>query len=286
VANQIKKVAVIQDMSSFGKCSLTAALPVLSVMGIQAVPLPTAILTAQTGYPSFYCEDLTSKIDYFVDEWTKLDANFDGIHTGFVTGKEQINNIFKVLHRFHSSDTKLLVDPVMGDMGEVYKMFTGELLERMKDLVKSADIITPNVTECCLLTGVSYDKLQGYRSESDYIQALEEAGRQLQHLTGARVIITGLNPPPADSNQRTIGNLVVDTNHTYYRLRDFNGESYSGTGDLFASVIMGGMMRGQDLVESMKLAETFLTAAIEDTSKEQVPREAGVNFERFLRMLL
>ena len=282
----IKKVAVIQDMSSFGKCSLTAAIPVLSVMGVQAVPLPTAILTAQTGYPSFYCEDLTSKMDYFVDEWSKLGATFDGIHTGFVTGKEQIDNIFQFLNVFHSSETKLLVDPVMGDTGEVYKMFTGELLDRMKDLVKCADIITPNVTECCLLTGLSYEKLQSYQNDSDYIQALEEAGHQLQHVTGANVIITGLNPPPADANKRYVGNMYVDANRSYYRIRDYNGESYSGTGDLFASVIMGGMMRGQDLVESMKLAEAFLAAAIEATSKEQVPREAGVNFEQFLRMLL
>ncbi|WP_186672889.1 pyridoxamine kinase [Sporosarcina sp. BP05] len=282
----MKKVAVIQDMSSFGKCSLTAAIPVLSVMGVQAVPLPTAILTAQTGYPSFYCEDLTSTMDYFVEEWRKLGATFDGIHTGFVTGKEQIDNIFQFLNVFHSSETKLLVDPVMGDTGEVYKMFTGELLDRMRDLVKCADIITPNITECCLLTGVSYDKLQSYQNESDYIQVLEEAGHQLQHVTGANVIITGLNPPPADANKRYVGNMYVDANHSYYRMRDYNGESYSGTGDLFASVIMGGMMRGQDLVESMKLAEAFLAAAIEATSKEQVPREAGVNFERFLRMLL
>lgn len=286
MANRIKKVAVIQDMSSFGKCSLTAAIPVLSVMGVQAVPLPTAILTAQTGYPSFYCEDLTSKMDYFVEEWRKLGATFDGIHTGFVTGKEQIDKIFQFLQVFHSSETKLLVDPVMGDSGEVYKMFTGELLDRMKDLVKCADIVTPNITECCLLTGVSYEKLQSYRNDSDYIKVLEEAGHQLQHVTGANVIITGLNPPPADVNKRYIGNMYVDANHSYYRIRDYNGESYSGTGDLFASVIMGGMMRGQDLVESMKLAEAFLAAAIEATSKEQVPREAGVNYEQFLRMLL
>lgn len=286
MANRIKKVAVIQDMSSFGKCSLTAVIPVLSVMGVQAVPLPTAILTAQTGYPSFYCEDLTSKMDCFVEEWRKLGATFDGIHTGFVTGKEQIDKIFQFLQVFHSSETKLLVDPVMGDSGEVYKMFTGELLDRMKDLVKCADIVTPNITECCLLTGVSYEKLQSYRNDSDYIKVLEEAGHQLQHVTGANVIITGLNPPSADANKRYIGNMYVDANHSYYRIRDYNGESYSGTGDLFASVIMGGMMRGQDLVESMKLAEAFLAAAIEATSKEQVPREAGVNYEQFLRMLL
>ena len=282
----MKKVAVIQDMSSFGKCSLTAAIPVLSVMGVQAVPLPTAILTAQTGYPSFYCEDLTSKMDYFVEEWRKLGTTFDGIHTGFVTGKEQIDNIFQFLNVFHSSETKLLVDPVMGDTGKVYKMYTGELLDRMKDLVKCADVVTPNVTECCLLTGLSYEKLQSYQNDTDYFKALGEAGHQLQHLTGAKVIITGLNPPPADGSKRYIGNMYVDANHSYYRMRDYNGESYSGTGDLFASVIMGGMMRGQELVESMKLAEAFLAEAIEATSKEQVPREAGVNFEQFLRMLL
>ncbi|MFF2178032.1 pyridoxamine kinase [Lysinibacillus sp. NPDC058147] len=282
----MKKVAVIQDMSSFGKCSLTAAMPVLSVMGVQAVPLPTAILTAQTGYSSFYCEDLTSKMDYFVDEWSKLGATFDGIHTGFVTGKEQIDNIFRFLNVFHSSETTLLVDPVMGDLGEVYKMYTGELLDRMKALAKCADIITPNVTECCLLTGLSYEKLQSYQDDSDYLQALEEAGHQLQQATGANVIITGLNPPPADANKRYVGNMYVDADRSFSSIREYNGESYSGTGDLFASVIMGGMMRGQDLVESMKLAESFLAASIEATSKEQIPREAGVNFEKFLRMLL
>lgn len=282
----MKKVAVIQDMSSFGKCSLTAAIPVLSVMGVQAVPLPTAILTAQTGYPSFYCEDLTSKMDYFVDEWSKLGATFDGIHTGFVTGKEQIDNIFRFLNVFHSSETKLLVDPVMGDLGEVYKMYTGELLNRMKALAKCADIITPNVTECCLLTGLSYEKLQSYQADSDYLQALEESGQQLQQTTGANVIITGLNPPPADANKRYVGNMYVDAERSFSSIREYNGESYSGTGDLFASVIMGGMMREQDLVKSMKLAETFLAASIEATSKEQIPREAGVNFEKFLRMLL
>lgn len=281
----MKKVAVIQDMSSFGKCSLTAAMPVLSVMGMQAVPLPTAILTAQTGYSSFYCEDLTSMMDYFMDEWSKLGASFDGIHTGFVTGKEQIDNIFRFLGVFHSTDTTLLVDPVMGDHGEVYKMFTGDLLERMKELVKCADIITPNVTECCLLTGLSFERMQSYQHEIDYIQVLEEAGQQLQQATGAKVIITGLNPPTA-AGKRYVGNMFVDAERSFHSIRDYNGESYSGTGDLFASVIMGGMMRGQDLVESMKLAETFLAAAIEATSKEQVPREAGVHFEQFLRMLL
>ncbi|MCG7343590.1 pyridoxamine kinase [Sporosarcina sp. ACRSL] len=281
----MKKVAVIQDMSSFGKCSLTAAIPVLSVMGVQAVPLPTAILTSQTEYPSYYCEDLTSKMNHFIDEWSKLGASFDGIHTGFVTGKEQIENIFSFLDAFYKEGTTLLVDPVMGDRGEMYEALSDGLIDYMKELAKRADLITPNVTECCLLTGVPYDKLQSYEANEDYLLAIEEAGRQLQLATNANVIVTGLNPP-ALSQTRSVGNMYIGADRSFHSLQEYNGESYSGTGDLFASVIMGGMMRGQDIGEAMKLAERFLTAAIEDTTKEQIPTVAGVNFESFLRMLL
>ncbi|MGG0642675.1 pyridoxamine kinase [Sporosarcina gallistercoris] len=281
----MKKVAIIQDMSSFGKCSLTAAIPVLSVMGVQAVPLPTAILTSQTEYPSYFCEDLTAKMSHFTDEWHKMGATFDGIYTGFVTGKEQIENIFSFLHTFYKEETTLLVDPVMGDRGHMYDVFTGELIGYMKELAKRADVITPNVTECCLLTGLSYDKLQTYRTVEEYVAALEDAGRQLQSDTNAKVIITGLNPP-ALSGTRRVGNLYIDGASSYHRLQEYNGKSYSGTGDLFASVMMGGLMRGQDPVETLELAERFLTAAIQSTSEERIPTEAGVNFESHLRMLL
>ncbi|MDQ6599049.1 pyridoxamine kinase [Bacillus salipaludis] len=282
----MKKVAVIQDLSSFGKCSLTAAIPVLSVMGVQACPLPTAILTAQTGYHSFYCEDFTSKMKYFIEEWSKLEVTFDGIHTGFVTGEEQIKNIFLFLEKFQTKETLLLVDPVMGDLGEVYKLFTDELLVLMRELVKRADVITPNVTECCLLSGISYEKLHRYSNERDYIKAVDEAGNILQQETGAQVIITGMNPPSADTDKQYIGNMYLDGNKTFYRAMEYNGMSYSGTGDLFASVIMGSMMRGESLEKSVQLAEAFLTAAIQDSSKGQVPSVEGVNFEKYLKMLL
>ncbi|MGX9134346.1 pyridoxamine kinase [Rummeliibacillus sp. JY-2-4R] len=282
----MKKVAVIQDLSSFGKCSLTAAIPVLSVMGVQACPLPTAILSAQTGYSSFFCEDFTDKMHYFEDEWTKMNVSFDGIYTGFVTGREQINNIFRFLETFKSDKTRLLVDPVMGDMGEAYKLFTEELLMRMRELVKCANVITPNVTECCLLTGLSYEKLHSYTNEKDFLQTIEEAGNTLQQETGAQVIITGVNPPNENSNERYIGNMYLDGNRTFYNAMPYNGQSYSGTGDLFASVIMGGMMRGEDLEESVQLAEKFLNKAIQDSSMEEIPKVEGVNFEKYLGMLL
>ena len=282
----MKKVAVIQDLSSFGKCSLTAVIPVLSVMGVQACPLPTAILSAQTGFPSFFCEDFTSKMLYFEEEWSKLQVTFDGFYTGFVTGQEQIDNIFRFLDKFHTKENILLVDPVMGDVGEAYKLFTEELLVRMRELVKCADVITPNVTECCLLTGLSYEKLHSYSNERDFIKALEEAGKALQQETKAKVIITGVNPPSEDTDKQFIGNMYLDWNKTIYGAMPYNGKSYSGTGDLFASVIMGSMMRGENLEKAVQLAEAFLTAAIKDTTLEQIPKEEGVNFEKFLRMLL
>ncbi|RDW15845.1 pyridoxine kinase [Oceanobacillus arenosus] len=282
----MKKVAVLQDLSSFGKCSLTAAIPVLSVMGVQACPLPTAVLSAQTGYPSYFYEDFTSKMKYFTEEWSKLQVTFDGIYTGFVTGSEQIKNIYNFLDKFHTKETTLLVDPVMGDVGEVYKLFTDELLVRMRELVKRAAVITPNVTECCLLSGLSYERIHRYSNVTDYMKAIEEAGNTLQQETGAKVIITGVNPPSADSDQQFIGNMYLDGSETFYRAMPYNGKSYSGTGDLFASVIMGSMMRGENLEKAVQLAVAFLKEAIHDSSLEQIPEVEGVNFEKYLGVLL
>ena len=282
----MKKVAVIQDLSSFGKCSLTAAIPVLSVMGVQACPLPTAILSAQTGYPSYYIEDFTSKMNHFTEEWSKLNVSFDGIYTGFVTGEEQINNIFHFLDQFYTKETVLLVDPVMGDTGELYKMFTDELLALMRELVKQANVITPNITECCLLTGLSYEKLHSYHNEKDFLQAVEEAGKRLQQKSGAAVIITGINPPAANADMQSIGNMYLDGSKTFYSAMQYNGKSYSGTGDLFASVIMGGLMRGENLEKSVGLAVAFLKESIHDATMENIPTVEGVNFEKYLHMLL
>lgn len=281
----MKKVAIIQDLSSFGKCSLTAAIPVLSVMGVQACPLPTAILTAQTAFPSYYCEDLTSKMNYFTEEWSKLNKSFDGIFTGFVTGEEQIQNIFRFLDTFLKKDTVLLVDPVMGDEGEGYDIFTDELLEQMKELVKRANIITPNLTECCLLTGLSYEKLHNYSDENDFLKAVEEAGAKLQLDTNATVIITGITPPKS-SEKRMVGNMYFDGNETLYSAIEFNGENYSGTGDLFASVIMGSMMRGDHLKDAVTLAQNFLSEAIHETAMNNIENVEGIHFEKFLHMLL
>ena len=280
----MKKVAVIQDMSSFGKCSLTAAIPVLSVMGIQACPLPTAVLTAQTAYPSFYCKDLTDEMNHFTTEWRKMGESFDGIQTGFVTGKEQIENIFKFLDVFQTNETLLLVDPVMGDDGELYKMYTTALLERMKELVNRANILTPNITECCLLTNSNYEKLYSYRDAKSFLQALEMIGQKLQQETNAQVIITGVHIPTNEPDA-SIGNLLIDHDETFFSTQPYNGQSYSGTGDLFSAIVMGSVLRGQSLKIAIQLAESLISSAIHDTALHNTDPKAGVNFEKFLNML-
>ena len=281
----MKKVAVIQDMSSFGKCSLTAAMPVLSVMGIQACPLPTAVLTAQTAYPSFYCKDLTDEMNHFTAQWSKMGESFDGIQTGFVTGKQQIDYIFKFLDVFQTNETLLLVDPVMGDVGELYKMYTSALLERMKELVKRANILTPNITECCLLTNSNYEKLYSYLDAKSFIQALEAMGQKLQQETNAQVIITGIPIPPKEPSEQSIGNLLIDHDATFFSKQPYNGQSYSGTGDLFSAIVTGSVIRGQSLKEAIQLAEKLITSAIHDTALHNTDPKAGVNFEKFLNML-
>lgn len=278
----MKKIVVIQDLSSLGKCSLTAAIPVLSVMGAQACPLPTAILSAQTAFPSYHLNDLTADMPRYMEEWRKMEVSFDGIQTGYVTGEKQIAHIFQFLNEFYTKNTKLLVDPVLGDDGELYKMFSNKLLSEMKELAKLADIITPNITECCLLAGKSYEKIYSYSDEASFSQAVIEAGQTLQQQVGRKVIVTGIT----SESSKLVANLYVDNEGVHMSKNFYNGKSYSGTGDLFASVIMGAMMRGQSVKVGMELAEKFLQIAIQTTDKLNTSTLEGVHFERHLNLLL
>ncbi len=284
-----KKIAVINDLSGFGRCSLTAALPVISVMEVQPCPLPTAILTGQTGYPSYYCDDYTGKMEYFREEWEKMGVRFDGIYTGFVAGEEQIGQIFRFLDTFYKNDTFLLVDPVMGDDGEVYKLFTKKLLYRMKELALQADILTPNLTELCLLTDEDYQKVQVLKDGQSIRTAVGKMARSLIQKGVKTVIVTGIRFQEMDSSGRNvqkIGNLTVTKEECVLSSFPYIGGSFSGTGDLFASVIAGGAARGRDIFELVELAGTFVGEAMRDSAGEQVDRNDGTNFEKHLGMLM
>lgn len=281
-----KKIAVINDLSGFGRCSLTAAIPTISVMGIQPCPLPTAVLSAQTGFPSYYCDDYTEKMEHFRQEWEKMGVRFDGIYTGFVASETQIRRIFRFLDTFYGESTFLLVDPVMGDEGRVYKLFTPELLRRMKELALRADVVTPNLTELCLLTGADYGELGRMKGEKEITEAAGELAEKLMESGPDTVVVTGIRFEDAQSGERMIGNLAVDQSGRRLSAFPYIGGSFSGTGDLFASIIAGGIARGDDIFRTMDLAGEFVERAMKDSAAEGVERNQGTNFEKYLGMLL
>lgn len=278
-----KKIAVINDLSGFGKCSLTAAIPVISVMGVQPCPLPTAVLSAQTGYPSYYLDDYTDKMEYIRSEWEKLGAHFDGIYTGFVASEAQIDRIFDFLDTFRKEDTFLLVDPVMGDDGVKYDMFTDGLLEKMKELACQADVVTPNLTELCLLTEADYETVCGLPGELK-IEVLHQMADSMLQKGAKHILVTGIHL--VENGEAKIGNLIIDQEQCELIAFPYIGGSYSGTGDLFASIIAGGVVRGDSLRDLCMLAGRVVEAAMRDSAVDQVEEVAGTEFEQHLGMLL
>ena len=280
----MKKIAVINDLSGFGRCSLTAAIPVMAVMGVQANPLPTSILTAQTGFDHYYCEDFTEKMHYFTEEWEKMGKTFDGIYTGFVSNEAQIDEIFHFIRTFKKENTFLLVDPVLGDDGVPYDMFSNSLLEKMKALVEKADIITPNLTELCLLTGTSYQDMKKIDSGAKVKESIGKLAKKLSGSGEKKIVVTGLHY--MEEGTEFIGNLYIARNTVYLSGYPYVGGSFSGTGDLFASILAAGIARGKSIPELIRTTGLFLEKAIADAAKEGIAPEEGCNFEKFLPLLM
>lgn len=282
----MKRVALINDLSGLGKCSLTAAIPVISVMGIQACPLPTAILTSQTGFGTYYCDDFTDRMDFFTDQWKQMDISFDGIYSGFLANSLQMQKVLRFLEQFEQKDTIYLADPVMGDNGQGYDVFSEELLKGMKELTRRADVITPNLTELCLLGGVDYDTLLTHRQESDYVKRIREIAENL--LTKASrpqtIMVTGI--VHRKNEEEFVGNLAISDKESIYLENPYTGRRFSGTGDLFASVICACMVKEIPLKEAIEKATSFLQGAIKEASAQGMDSNHGVPFEKYLYNLL
>ena len=282
----MKKIAVLNDLSGLGKCSLTAAIPVISVMGIQACPLPTAVLSCQTGFPSYFCDDYTDRMDKIMDEWKKLDFQPDGIYTGFLSDAAQADKVLAFIALFGGENVKILVDPVMGDDGEEYPIYTEELCEKMRFLAKKAAVITPNLTEALLLL---YGRERAHEvwtelcdfEENDLVRFVEETGYKLARAYETEVVITGIDLPIKDGVQE-MGNLICSRDSVQWIKAQKHGGSYSGTGDLFASVLSAGMVKGTDTVESVRKAVNFLAKGIRDAVEEETDRNEGICFEKYL----
>lgn len=275
----MKRIAVIGDISGFGRCSLTAAIPVISSLGMECCPFPTAVLSAQTGYGSYHLIDLTSEFSAYEREWQKLGYTFDGILTGYIASSAQADLIASFIKKFKSESTVLLVDPVMADDGEIYKTYNQKLCEKVSEIAKSADIITPNLSELCILAGVKYSDVIAKSEDGDYIEFIDSIAERLITNPLKAVIVTGVR------FKGEIYNIVREKNSRSQIKSKIFGSSYSGTGDLFASVICAKTVQGVPLKTAVNTASKFLEKSVESAYKENADRNGGINFQEFLEVL-
>ena len=278
----MKEIAVINDLSGFGKCSLTASIPVLSVLGCCCHPVATAVLTGQSGYEHYFCQDLTDMLPEYQKQWEKNRVRLDAIYTGYMTTPAQFDTVSSFIRSFKGKNTFLLVDPVMGDQGKTYSIYSDLLLEKMRNLCRNADMITPNLTEACLLAGVDYRQFSSVSDTEELLTRAEELAKQLKksYAPSADVIITGILPSqPANSD---VYMIAVSDKKVFAKQFPFYDKSYSGTGDLFASIMCGLKMHQIPLEESLELTGTFLSSCIKDTIREGTPGTDGILFEPHL----
>ena len=274
------RIAAIQDISGFGRCSMTVVLPVLSVMGSQCCPLLTASLSAHTAFPpsekaTFL--DLTGQMERTAAHWAELGVRFDAIYSGFLGSADQIRIIQRFYQQFRGGDTRVLVDPVMGDNGRPYRTCTPELCARMRELADQADCITPNWTEAALLLEEDY---AGRPAEEDgirvWLERLSLGGRR-------SVVLTGVS---LGENQVGAGYFDRITSATGFAMAHQEPAHFPGTGDLFASVLLGALMRGDELPGSVRQAVDFVQRCVAHTLAAGTPPLEGVQFEPLLKELV
>jgi pyridoxine kinase len=271
--NNQSKIAIINDITGFGRCSMTVMLPIISAMGIQCCPLPTAILSNHTGYDSFFIDDYTSKMDVYMHEWEKLGLRFEGICTGYLGSREQISIIASFLERFRTDHTVLVVDPVMGDNGKPYQTYSRELCSEMRHLAAVADLLTPNVTEACILTGTPYKESWNEAELEAMTSALISHGTH-------RVVITGIR------YGEDVANFCHERNKAPQLLISrMVGPTRCGTGDIFCAILAADAIQGVPLSDSVQKAAWFIQICMQRSIEYGIPNSDGVCFEEFLYLL-
>ena len=271
-----KKIALINDVTGFGRCSIAVMAPIVSAMKIQAVTVPTAVLSAHTQFPEYYFDDYTSKMRDYIQTYKDLNLTFDAIASGFLGSEEQVDIVIDFFKTFKKNGTFTLVDPVMGDYGRLYETYTPSLCEKMKALVHYADILTPNLTELCTLTDVKYRE-EGFNDTelACMCQKLVEQGPE-------HIVVTGIR-----YNSKQIMNYVYSKGEEpRIEMVDRIGGDRSGTGDVISSIIAGMYLNGHDFYESVKKAAEFVSKCLRYCEDNDVPTHWGLCFEMYLRDLM
>lgn len=289
----MKRVLTIQDISCVGKCSLTAAIPVISAMGIEVCPLPTAILSNHTAFSSFSFLDLTDKIPEILNEWKKQGFHFDAIYTGYLGSIKQIDLVHKILDEFAQNDTLVVIDPCMADNGKLYTGFSQDFVKQMAKLCGRANVILPNMTEACFLVNQDYDFLvQTNESITKLMEKLLSLGANHVVLKGVdfssdKIGVAYYSQKNNNDSKNLIGKSIIENSiddmKIYFHHR--YDENFHGTGDLFASVVTGALVLKKELKEAVEIACDFLQESIECTLSNPNYNWYGVEFESALRNL-
>ena len=268
--NQQKKLAVINDFCGFGRCSLTVSLPVVSALKVQCCPVPTSVFSNHTAYDSFFYTDYTSNMEAYIAEWKKLGLTFDGILTGFLGSPEQTEIVRHFLEYFKKEGTVTVVDPVMGDEGSLYATYSPELAKQMKRLLPYADILTPNLTEACILTDTVY------RTEAGNAE-LTRICKKLCALGPKKIVISGL-----EREDRLINFVYEEGKEPVEVAGPKIGPCRAGTGDVFSSMIAADAVNGVDFLASVRHAAVFIAKVLRRAVELDIPVTDGICFEEFL----
>lgn len=253
---RMKRIVTIQDISCFGKCSLTVALPIISAMGIETAVIPTAVLSTHTGgFTGYTFRDLTGDIEGIAQHWKSIDLKFNAIYTGYLGSIEQAEIVSRVFDDFRDDDTLIIVDPAMGDSGRLYAGFTDEIVTEMKKLCSKADFIIPNMTEAAFMLGLPYTENYDEEYIRDILIKLSQLGCGRPVLTGVRL------------GDRKHGATAYDSQsgQFYFSFRDNINRTMHGTGDVFASVFTGAVTLGKSLEQALEMAVDFTFDCIRET---------------------
>lgn len=270
----MKRIATVQDLSCVGKCSLSIALPVLSAMGVECCVMPTAVLSAHTAFDGFVSRDLTELLAPVSAHWQQLGLTFDALYTGYLASSAQVEFVEEFFDRFGGENTLRFVDPVMADQGRLYAGFDEDFPEQMRRLCTRADIITPNITEACLLTGLPYRE----EHEESYLRELLE---KLLAVGPHTVILTGVRPVDG-----RMGVAAMDASGALsVHLTEYIPVVFHGSGDLFASACVGYLTLGKSTAEAIRRASEYVVQTLRVTAQNPDARWYGVDFETTLPLL-
>ena len=267
----LPRVAAVHDLCGYGKCSLGIAIPVLSAAGIDVCPVPTSLFSAHTRFPKFYMHDTTPMLGDYLDAWREEGIELDGIYSGFLGSAEQVDAILRLYREYPGA--LRIVDPVMGDGGAKYPTYTDEMCEAMKGLVDGADLLTPNLTEASILTGIPYE---GQDVDEAYVRRVMDA---LFEMGAKAVVIKGV----VHEGEQVIRNYVAVSGG---EMEEVSGEllpyMLHGTGDLFASGLTAAVYAGESLSASVEFACALVRHAMQITPDQPDYQVRGVSFESVL----